>query len=238
MNRFLMSVATLLAMLIALSACAPSREWPDAAGAKKSEALSLAIERQFELAGLRYRDLNLRFAALQREIHEGPWRDVGTISEVAPWPEPVMGSSSLGTIREDGYHFAVFRELLTPGDPGSVLENVKTLWESRGWVVSHEDLGSWARITTYTPDGYWFALTDQVKTMAFTAHSPGYWGAQDELLSAVGDRRRAEDAAGETWDTTDRDEEGYAIRVPGEYRPFPDWDTPIEPGSGAESAVG
>lgn len=238
MRRLLVGTLALLTALLTLSACAPRPERPDAAGVTRSEALALPLERQFKLAALRYRDLNLRFAALQREMGQGIWRDGGAASEVAPWSEFTMGSSSLGTTRDDGYYFRVIRDLVNPEDADLSLAKVTALWESRGWVVSHEDLGSWARITTYTPDGYWFELTDHVGTMAFTAHSPGYWGAQDELLSAVGDRRRAEDAAGETWDTTDRDEEGYAIRVPGEYRPFPDWDTPIEPGSGAESAVG
>lgn len=119
-----------------------------------------------------------------------------------------------------------------------MLENVKTLWESRGWVVSREDLGSWARITTYTPDGYWFSLVDEVEAVALIGHSPGYWGAHEELLAEVGDRRIAEDNAGHPWDAVDREDDGFGYRSPGDYRPFPDWDTPIEPGSGAESAVG
>ena len=80
------------------------------------------------------------------------------------------------------------------------------------------------RVTATTPDGTWFEAAEEGDKLSLTGFSPVYWGDQLELVSAAAERRDAENAAGATWDTADRNEEGQAFRIPGVYRPFPAWE--------------
>lgn len=118
---------------------------------------------------------------------------------------------------------------MTDEDLGVVLDAVVEEWVSRGLAVrtvTNERNGR-SRVIGESADGYFFDVDEREGEIRFRGMSPVYWGSRVELLRATGERRRAEDAAGAPWSTTDRDENNYAYRLPGVYRPFPAWDTPL-----------
>lgn len=117
----------------------------------------------------------------------------------------------------------------TERDLSTVLGETAESWQERGWDVSqqgnqaHPDI----RITATTDSGYWFAVEeDQAnQRVVLRGQSPVYWGPLDETQCAIVERAAVEEAAGQTWQSGDRDDEtGQAIRQPGKYRPFSGWD--------------
>jgi hypothetical protein len=107
-------------------------------------------------------------------------------------------------------------------------KHVAASWLERDWDVRGQ--GNEAdvdiRVTALTPEGYWFALEEDTtnQRLVLRGQSPVYWGPLEAIQGAIVERADAEDAAGQAWDTTDRDDAtGQADRRPGEHRPFPDW---------------
>ena len=214
----------LIAMCV-FSGCAQPVEDRDVSGVTEAEAMAKPLEEQYALAGERHRELQERFAELQREIYEGTWVEGGTSSEVAPGMGDMRSSPLRGRTRDNCYDFTARRRYETDEEIRPLVEGIGALWEAHGWEVSWGELPSGrTRVTARTEDGYWFEAIEDVESIRLIGSSPVYWGDQLALIVAVGDRRWAEDAAGAPWDTTDRDERGWAYRLPGVYRPFPAWD--------------
>lgn len=215
-----------------LSACGGAGEM-DVSGMTESDAVAMPLEEQYELAGVRHRELHEIFADVQREISDGEWRESATGSEVVPH----MGGSRTmlpGATKDNSYYFRVGRTLEGQEDVRGMLDEIADSWRAKGWDVQEEvnDISEMLRIVATTPDGYWFAAADRDGEMELKSFSPVYWGDQLELVRSIAARRDAENEAGATWDTTDRNERGNAFRVPGDYRPLPAWDA-IEPETSA-----
>jgi len=200
----------------------------DAAGAALDDAARMDLKDQYQAAWERYVQLNELFGELQAQIFDEMWTDNGGRSEIVPGQGNSLGRAPQGATGENTYFFGVSRWQATDQDVRAVLENVADSWQERGWEVgaqgneAHVDI----RVTALTPEGYWFALEEDTNNqrLVLRGQSPVYWGSLDAIQEAIVERADAEDAAGQAWDTSDRDEEtGQAARQPGEYRPFPDW---------------
>jgi len=201
----------------------------DDAGALLDEVEQMDLKEQYQAAGERYGQLNELFGELQTEISDDAWTDNGGRSEIVPGQGNSLGRAPEGATGENSYFFTVSRWQATDQDVHTVLEDVAESWQERGWEVqsqggneAHVDI----RVTALTTDGYWFALEEDTKNqrLVLRGQSPVYWGPLDAIQEAIVERADAEDAAGQTWDTTDRDDgTGQADRQPGEHRPFPEW---------------
>lgn len=217
-------------LAITVVGCAP--EVADISGVTAKEALAMPLKAQYELAGDRYRELNDRFAELQREIYTGRWREGGTSSEIVPGSGFSRSGSVPGVTRENSYYFNVSRAFSKDQGIQSMLTAIESSWLARGWVVSREVFPNgdiWVKAKA--ENGFSFdAYGDLGESLSLDGWSPVYWGNESELSTAIAGRRDVEHRAGEPWDSTDRDEKGYAYRLPGEYRHFPDWDIPLGPG--------
>ena len=226
MDRRVKGLALLgLVAVCALAGCAQPVEDRDVSGVTAAEAMAMPLEQQYALAGERHRELQERLAELQREIYDGPWMEGGASSEVAP----VMGHMNSFPLRgrtgDNCYDFSANRWYETDEELRPLVERIAASWEARGWETGRDELSSGKiRVTATTEDGYWFAVVEDEGSIRLRGASPVYWGDQLALTRAMSERRRAEDAAGATWDTTDRDDRGRAYRLPGVYRPFPAWD--------------
>ena len=232
MRRTKVGLLAVLVGALVLSGCSllsPSSREPalDGGGLTESEAMAMSLEEQYRLAGERHQELNERFAELQAEIFEDEWLDGSTTSEVIPSSAYMVSPRMSGTTRDNTYYFDVSRWYFPQQDVVRLVREVRKSWEARGWDVIEETIfpGGDIRIFFTTDDGFRFEVNqhgeDEIK---FSGHTPPYWGAQHELTSAAGALRDAENEAGVTWDTADRDAEGYAYRLPGVFRPFPAWD--------------
>lgn len=200
----------------------------DEAGASLDEVEQMDLKDQYQAAGERYGQLNELFGELQTEISDDAWTDNGGRSEIVPGQGNSLGRAPEGATGENSYFFTVSRWQATGRDVRAVLDKVAASWQERGWDVRGQGNESDAdiRVTALTPDGYWFALEEDTKNqrLVLRGQSPVYWGPLDTLQEAIVERADAEDAAGQTWDTSEGDDEsGQADRQPGEHRPFPDW---------------
>ena len=214
-----------LVVACAISGCAALIEDRDVSGVTETEAMAMPLEQQYALAGERHRELQERFAELQREIYDGPWVEGGASSEVAPMMGNMNSFPLRGRTRDNCYEFVVSRRYETESEIRPLVERIAASWEARGWDTGKDELSSGKiRVTATTEDGYWFEAFEDENSLLLGGMSPVYWGDQLALMRAMGERRRAEDAAGAPWDTTDRDERRRAYRLPGVYRPFPAWD--------------
>lgn len=212
-----------LACVLILSGCVEPAQI-DASGASESETLEMSLEEQYELAGARHQELNERFAELQAEILAGKWQDGSVSSEVIPGQGGTRGNDLPGATNDNSYYFSVSRWYVTDEGLKPFLRKSAQLWAARGWDVGEENYKNGTmRITTTTPEGFWFAAEEQRGQLELTGMSPVYWGERRELSRAIAERRDAENDAGAPWSTTDRDEKGHAYRVPGVFRPFPTW---------------
>lgn len=243
MRRTSAGLSAVLAGALLLSGCSllsPSSREPavDGGGLTESEAMAMSLEEQYRLAGERHQELNERFAELQAEIFEGEWQEGATTSEVVPRSAHMLSPRMSGTTRDNTYYFAVSRWYFPEQDIATLVREVGKSWEARGWEVIEETSlpGGDIRVFVTTDDGYWFECNQNGDEIKLSGDSPVYWGDNLELAVATAERRDAENAAGATWDTTDRDAEGYAYRLPGVFRPFPVWEAVSESaGSDASS---
>lgn len=231
MRRFrLGTVAVLYALMLMLGGCtllgaATQGQVEDAAGTTEEEAMDMTLEEQYRLAGERYMELNERVAALQRDFFEDEWLDGSVSSEVIPRQGYVLGGALKGDDRENSYYFKATRWYNTDENLKPLLRKTAQAWESRGYNVAEEESPNGTiRIIATTEDGYWFAADEMDGQLELRSHTPVYWGERRQLSRATADRRDAENKDGAPWDTTDRDENGHAYRLPGIYRPYPAWD--------------
>ena len=216
-------LVTALACVLMLAGCVKPAQ-TDASGAIENDALEMTIEEQYEVAGVRHQELNERFAELQAEVFKDKWREGGTHSEVIPWQGGVRGNDLPGSTDDNSYYFSVSRWYVTDEPLRPFLEKTTQLWEGRDWEVGQEIYENGVmRITTTTPDGFWFALEEQRGQLELTGFSPVYWGERRALSRAIAERRNGQDEVGAHWDTTDLDEKGQSYQVPGVFRPFPAW---------------
>ncbi len=212
-----------LACVLMLAGCVKPAQ-TDVSGATESETLEMSLEEQYGVAGVRHQELNERFAELQEELFKDEWREGGTHSEVIPGQGGTRGNDLPGATNDNSYYFSVARWYPTDTDLKQLLRDAAQLWEARGWDVGEETLFNGdIRITTTTPDGFWFAADERGDEIGLEGMSPVYWGERRALSRAIAERRNAQDEAGAHWDTTGLDEKGYAYRVPGVFRPFPAW---------------
>lgn len=210
------------------SGAGPEVAAEDAAGASLDEVEQMDLKQQYQAAGDRYVQLNELFGELQAEISDGAWIDNGGRSEIVPGQGNSLGRAPEGATGDNTYFFKVARWHATDQDLRAVLDEFAASWQERGWEVRGQGNGAHVdiRITALTPDGYWFALEEDTKNqrLVLRGQSPVFWGPLDAIQEAIVERADVEDAAGQTWDTTDRDDEtGQATREPGEHRPFPEW---------------
>lgn len=242
MRRISIGFLTVLAAALLLSGCSlqPALREPavDGGGLTESEARAMSFEQQYLLAGERHQELNERLAQLQAEIFEDEWLDGSTVSEVIPWDGYVMSPGLPGITRDNTYNFSVSRWYFPEQDIATLVREVGKSWEARGWQITEETIppGGGIRVFFTTDDGYWFECIqrgeDEIK---LTGESPVYWGDSHRLIQTAAERRDAENAAGATWDTTERDERGHAYRLPGVFRPFPAWDA-VSEGAGSDAS--
>lgn len=220
------ALVAVLAVGVLITSCAGwGSQEHDMTGTTESEALKMPMEQQYERAGERYTELHERLAALQGGIFADEWNDGATHSEVIPFGGYSTGNGLRHDNRDNSYLFTATRWYSTDADLTSKLRDAARTWEARGWEVTEETFSDGSiRISTRTEDGFWFAASDDIGRVKLTGHTPVYWGDLDGLIHAIAERRNAEDDAGATWDTTDRDENGHAFRLPGVFRPFPAWD--------------
>lgn len=221
--------AAVLACVLVLTGCSEPEPSRDGAGLTESEAAEMTFREQYRAAGEQHRALNELFAEVQAQIYPGEWIEGGTRSEVVPGSAHMVaqGRGIRGVTRDNTYYFTVARFLTPDRDVKDMVRETAAAWRERGWEVSEESFtGGTIRVVATTPDGYWFSCNEDSATkLSLHGHSPVYWTTDNHtLLGAVADRRNAETAAGATWSTTDRDENGRASRLPGVYRPFPAWD--------------
>lgn len=219
-KRFVLVAA--VGCVLLLAGCVKPAQ-TDVSGATERESLEMTLEAQYELAGARHQELNERFAELQEELFTDQWQEGGIHSEVVPGQGGTRGNDLPGATNDNSYYFVVTRWHPIDTDVKQLLRDTAKVWEARGWEVSQETIFNALRITTTTPEGFWFAADERVDEIRLEGMSPVYWGDQYELVMAVGERRNAENEAGAPWDTTDLDEKGYSYRIPGVFRPFPAW---------------
>ncbi|WP_187976695.1 hypothetical protein [Mycetocola sp. JXN-3] len=194
-------------------------------GVTAQQAMAMTLKEQYQRAGGQYRELNERLGELQKEINAGEWLDGSVESEVIPGQGYVLGSGLAGETKENSYYFNASRWRVGDEDLSSTLPEASRAWEARGWEVNEESFrNDSSRITTTTPEGFRFEVMVSPGEVKLSGHTPVHWGDQFALLTAIAERRDAENAAGAPWDTTDRDDQGYAYRLPGVFRPFPAWD--------------
>jgi len=228
MNKKL-TEAVLLGVLclgLPLTACAGPPQ-PDVSGTTESEALEMTLEEQYELASQRHQELNECFAELQNEVYTDEWIEGGVRSEIVPSSGYSLNKLR-GTTRDNTYYFTITRtHAVTEEEPQIVIRRIAEQWRTRGWEVAEETLFTdEIAITTTTDDGYWFEAVEWPRKIEMSGHSPVYWGDYNPLTDEIAGKRATLDHMGEHWDTTDRDENGYAYRLPGVYRPLPPWNTP------------
>jgi len=194
----------------------------------ESEALEMSLEEQYELASQRHQELNERFAELQNEVYTDEWIEGGARSEIVPDDGHSPGTLP-GSTHDNSCSFTISRWHSTAGeDPQTVIRRIAEQWRTRGWDVAEETLFTdEIRITTTTDDGYWYEVVEWPRKIEMSGNSPSYWGDYDLLNQAIAGRSRTLNHAGDHWDPTDRDENYYAHRLPGVYRPMPPWDTPV-----------
>src|SRR5690625_135870 len=202
----------------------------DGAGMTQDEALSLELSQQYELAGQRYEATGELMGEVQQALHDGPWQDLSGGLEYYPSPAQSVGRAPTGATKDNSYYFRLARTLpVEDGSMMAVLRETREAWLAKGWdVEGGETQTSTGRLAATTPEGYWVALqdfSDDGMELDLSIHSPVYWGEQYALGTRASQGRTAQDEAGMTWDTTDRDPETLrATRQPGEYRPFPSWE--------------
>lgn len=216
----------LLAMMliVTMAGCTMLSGAEDASGVKVEAAMERTLKEQYSLAGKQFHQLNDALAEIQVEIFDDVWLDGSVRSEVIPGQGGTRSNRLHGATNDNSYYFSANRWHGVEGDSKPLLREVATSWTERGWEVSEELIANGLRITTDTEHGIFLSLLEEPGRIRLTAFSPVYWGDQFALVTAISDRRDAENEAGATWDTTDRDENGHAYRLPGVYRPFPAWD--------------
>ena len=233
-TRMRRSLLVLLAGILALTGCVQSqpKSTADQSGMTESQVLDMPLEEQYEQAGDHYQELNERFAEIQTEVFADEWRDGSVSSELIPGQGYTRGDALKGDSRENSYYFTVSRWYPTDEDLTPILRDIAESWESRGWLVKEETskVNGELRIAATTEDGFWFSASEEQSTLHLTGNSPVFWGDRRPLSRAIAERRDAENAAGATWDTADRNDQGHAYRLPGVYRPFPDWNTTLNDG--------
>ena len=223
-GRFGLLVVTAFTAL-SLIGCSPTVSATDTAGATREEVMAMSVQEQYALAGERYAELNEQVAALQREIFDDAWRDGGASSEVIPGSGYSRGGRLGGDERGESYYFAVSRWHSAGVDVKALLGRVSEDWSARGWKVNRESFyNGEERITTTTPDGYWFELSEEGSEVSVEGLSPVYWGDRQKILVAIGTRRNAERESGLAWYSDHPMVEGRMTLLPGVYRPFPAWD--------------
>lgn len=201
----------------------------DRSGATKAEAFSGSPKERYAKAGAHYKELTAFVTGVQRDIHAGTWQDSPTHSGVTPTEGYNSGMQLEGDGRGDdgsgdSYTFWLTR-FYSPEEPAAnVLRQTVEDWRQRGWEVGEPVPGA-TRSTTTTPEGYWLEISESDGTIELRAFSPVFWGSYDELLTAVAERRDAEDAAkapGTVFKVDPKTKQ--ASLKPGVYRPFPAWD--------------
>ena len=224
-----------LSLVLGLSACQtlPTHPREDRSGTTEFEALSMTMQEQFDSASARYLELNTRLASLQKEIYEGKWGSVE--SEVFPQLGGTRARLLPGATLDNSYFFEVQRRFYTDTDLPALVAKVRGQWEARGWKVMEERVFSDARLTVLTADGFWFEANEQhpVGTessglLLLVGRSPVYWGSSEELLTAVRERRNAENIESGDWYLKHSDADDRVMLLPGEFRPFPAWDAPLD----------
>ncbi|WP_344030823.1 hypothetical protein [Leucobacter iarius] len=186
----------------------------------------MSLHEQYVLAGERYMSLNDRVAALQREVFEDAWKDGGASSEVIPGSGYTHGGELEGDERGESYYFSVSRWHQAEREAKTLLTRVADNWSAKSWDVGRErsSYNGEERITTTTPEGYWFELAEQGSEISLTGFSPVYWGDELKISMAIGARRDAEREGGLAWYSDHPMVEGRMTLLPGVYRPFPAWD--------------
>lgn len=221
-------VALLLVVICATSSlvgCAYFGTVRDSGGLSEDEARALSLRKQYMLAEDRWEQFNEEYAAVQREISSGEWRRNPDPFEASPGGGGSRANRLMGATRDNSYFFSSYRELVVDGDVDAMLRGILIRWSAVYPEVDTLDLETGhGRITAATEDGFWIELSPTVDGLGLDACSPVYWGDHHELLLAIGDRLETERLAGETWNTKVR-EDGTSFHLPGDYRPFPDWET-------------
>lgn len=223
MNVMIRGAILSIMLIVTMAGCAVLTGPADASGVTEEVAMERTLKEQYSLAGERFHQLNDVLAELQAEIFDDVWLDGSVRSEVIPGQGGTRSNRLHGATNDNSYYFSANRWHGVEGDSTPLLRKAARAWTERGWDVSEELIANTLRITTTTEHGIFVSLLEEPGRIRLTAFSPVYWGDQFALVVAIADRRDAENEAGATWDTTDRDENGHAYRQPGVYRPFPAW---------------
>lgn len=220
------AIVGLAAIALTLPGCATQKEAKDMGGDTEEEALRRPLREQYALAEERHRELNERFAEIQRDIAQEGWTEGALGSEVIPGQGNALSGELRGATRDNSYYFSVHRYLQGGGAPKHRMRECAERWEARGWEMSEytSEANGEARISATTEDRFWFALDEEGERLKLTGYSPVYWGDNLALVMAIAERRDAEDEAG-TVSQPSRREDGTAPREPGDFRSFPAWDS-------------
>lgn len=226
MTALVLAAVLLLGSGLSLTGCGESEPGTDADGKQKDEALSAPLPEQYRLAKKRYEAMNDAFAEMQRDLYDDEWR-VGTIrSEVVPGQGYTLGRGIAGDQSGESYYFTVFRWHEAGEGSDAVLRRAAETWKARGYGIEGERTtrqSSHQVVVVTTSDDLWFRAEIHDGELTLMGDGPVYWGDDDRLTEAIADRRDAENEAGADWGTAGEDAEGHKYRVPGDYRPFPEW---------------
>lgn len=222
-------MVALTVICAAVVGCAAVREETqvvDRSGVSESQALALSLRAQYELAGERHRDLNERFAEVQRTLFSDQWEDTLASSEVIPTLGGNRSDQLEGATHDNSYSFVAHRRHQAPGTAAEAVRSASVRWGELGWDVRLEtsEVSGEVRAVATTDDGYWFAAAEEGGYVTLAGMAPVFWGDQFALLVAAAERRDAENEAGADWDAADAEGLDWVSRLPGDYRPFPEWD--------------
>lgn len=197
----------------------------DAGGLTIEEAQALSLADQYALAGERWVEFNEVFAREQREIRDTEWEKGTRIFDVVP---ALAGSRARwldGATDENSYYYMTFRKLPLDEDAEPILRETKARWATRFAEVSeYRSLHGRLIVTASNPGGLWMKASEVKGGIGLSAHSPLFWGDAEDVLIAVGDRRFTEADEGVVW-APEIGENGTSLHLPGDYRPFPLWET-------------
>lgn len=219
-------LVAVVAVSLAMSGCAALAPSRDAAGLTEKEVSVLTLEEQYELASTHWVEFNERFAQIQSAISEEEWAKDTTHFEVVPFTAGVRADRPRGANGDNSYYFMVYRELET-GRAAELLGEITEDWVKRFSRVQKDERdpeeGFTGFVEASTSDGFSIEAYPTNDGIGLSALSPVYWASDEALLFAIGDRRAAEDEAG-VWAPELR-EDGTSLHLPGDYRPFPKWET-------------
>ena len=222
-NKVRAAAALLMGLLLMFAAGCASLTEKDSSGMTRGETMGLPFEEQYALAGERYVELNERFVELQREIFADEWQGV-TSTDLIPRQGFTHGSALRGDGRRDSYYFSVWRAHPADGSTRMLFAAVERSWAERGWEVGEQvsEITGELRITADTPDGYWFAASEEGNELHLSGSSPVYWGERRPLSRAINARKNAVLKETDPWF---EQPDGRKPALPGVYAPFPAWDT-------------